>query len=55
VVQNALAHSLPDKVEAVYRRGDLLEKRILLMQVWADFCATVSAAAKATPILGAAA
>lgn len=38
VCEHALAHSLPDKVEAAYRRGDLLEKRILLMQAWADFC-----------------
>lgn len=32
VFEYALAHSLPDKVEAAYRRGDLLEKRIMLMQ-----------------------
>jgi integrase len=38
VCEHALAHSLPDKVEAAYRRGDLLDKRILLMQAWADFC-----------------
>jgi integrase len=38
VCEHALAHSLPDKVEAAYRRGDLLEKRILLMQSWADYC-----------------
>lgn len=41
VCEHALAHSLPDKVEAAYRRGDLLEKRILLMQAWADYCVTV--------------
>lgn len=39
VCEHALAHSLPDKVEAAYRRGDLLEKRVLLMQAWADYCA----------------
>lgn len=39
VCEHALAHSLPDKVEAAYRRGDLLDKRIVLMQAWADFCA----------------
>lgn len=39
VCEHALAHSLPDKVEAAYRRGDLLEKRKLLMQVWSDYCA----------------
>lgn len=39
VCEHALAHSLPDKVEAAYRRGDLLDKRVLLMQAWADYCA----------------
>ena len=38
VCEHALAHSLPDRVEAAYRRGDLIDKRILLMQVWADYC-----------------
>jgi integrase len=38
VVEQALAHSLPDKVEAAYRRGDLIEKRRLLMDSWAKFC-----------------
>jgi integrase len=52
VCEHALAHSLPDKVEAAYRRGDLIEKRILLMQAWSDFCSTVPKAAKVTPIRG---
>lgn len=39
VCEHALAHSLPDRVEAAYRRGDLLEKRVLLMQAWSDYCA----------------
>ena len=47
VCEHALAHSLPDKVEAAYRRGDLLEKRVMLMQAWTDFCETPSAAANA--------
>lgn len=38
VCEHALAHSLPDKVEAAYRRGDLIEKRTMLMQAWADYC-----------------
>jgi integrase len=38
VCEHALAHSLPDRVEAAYRRGHLLEKRVVLMQAWADFC-----------------
>jgi len=38
VVEMALAHAIGDKVEAAYRRGDLLEKRRDLMDGWADFC-----------------
>jgi integrase len=38
VAEAALAHVLPDKTEAAYRRGDALEKRRLMMQSWADFC-----------------
>ena len=43
VCEHALAHSLPDKVEAAYRRGDLIEKRKVLMQVWADYCGALPA------------
>ena len=53
VCEHALAHSLPDKVEAAYRRGDLIEKRIMLMQAWADYCGKVPEAASVTPIRGA--
>ncbi|WP_353056198.1 hypothetical protein [Janthinobacterium sp. JC611] len=45
---------MPDKVEAAYRRGDLLEKRILLMQVWANYCNSVPVVASVTAIHGAA-
>lgn len=38
VCEHALAHRLPDRVEAAYQRGDLLEKRKRLMQAWADYC-----------------
>lgn len=56
VCEHALAHSLPDKVEAAYRRGDLIEKRVLLMQAWADYCTTIQqATAKVKPIRGRAA
>jgi integrase len=37
VCEHALAHSLPDKVEAAYRRGDLLDKRAILMERWAIY------------------
>jgi hypothetical protein len=32
----ALAHTIPNKAEAAYRRGSLLAKRRELMQAWAD-------------------
>jgi len=38
VGETALAHKKKDAVEAAYQRGDFLEKRRDLMQVWADFC-----------------
>jgi hypothetical protein len=34
----ALAHTVSDKVEAAYRRGDLLTKRHRLAADWAKFC-----------------
>jgi integrase len=55
VCEHALAHSLPDKVEAAYRRGDLIQKRTILMEAWADFCAVIPTAANITPIRGKAA
>ena len=39
LVEMALAHAVPDKVEAAYRRGDLFEKRRKLMDAWASYCA----------------
>lgn len=39
VCEMALAHTVGNKVEAAYRRGDLFEKRRRLMADWADFCA----------------
>jgi integrase len=38
VVEMALAHSIGDKVEAAYRRGDLFDKRRTLMNDWARYC-----------------
>jgi hypothetical protein len=35
----ALAHTISDKVEKAYRRGDLLAKRRELMSGWASYCA----------------
>ena len=38
VVEQALAHTIGNAVEAAYRRGDLFEKRRHLMNDWAQFC-----------------
>lgn len=38
VAEMALAHTIQNKVEAAYRRGDLFEKRRLLMREWGKFC-----------------
>ena len=40
VAEAALAHSIPNKVEAAYRRTNFLEKRRALMNDWAEFCMT---------------
>lgn len=38
VIEMALAHKIPNAVEAAYRRGDLLAKRKQLAEAWARFC-----------------
>ena len=40
LAEAALAHVVGDKTEAAYRRGDLFEKRRLLMQAWSTFIAS---------------
>ena len=42
VAEMALAHAVGDRVEAAYRRGDLLQKRVSFMQDWDAFCAKVT-------------
>ena len=42
VCEHALAHKLPDRVEAAYQRGDLLVKRARLMADWAQYCVTLT-------------
>jgi integrase len=50
VAEMALAHTVSDKVEAAYRRGNLLQKRRQLTDAWAKFCATTSSTAGVVPI-----
>lgn len=38
IAEAALAHSVGNKAEQAYRRGDALEKRRALMEDWARFC-----------------
>jgi integrase len=40
IVEMALGHAVSDKVEAAYRRSDLLEQRRRLMRDWERHCAT---------------
>jgi integrase len=50
VAEMALAHTVSDKVEAAYRRGDLFQKRRQLAEAWAKFCNTAPAAGQVVPI-----
>lgn len=50
VCEMALAHTIGDKVEAAYRRGDLFDKRRMLMGQWAQFCTLATTRATVTPI-----
>ena len=38
MAEMALAHSVGTKVEAAYRRGDMLDRRRDMMTAWADYC-----------------
>jgi integrase len=54
VCEMALAHTIGNKAEAAYRRGDLFEKRRRLMADWATYCAEgQTAESDVVPIRGA--
>ena len=50
VAEKALAHAISDKVEAAYRRGELVEKRRRMMADWAAFCAKVETKGQVIPM-----
>jgi integrase len=51
VAEAALAHSVGDKSEQAYRRGDALSKRRKLMHAWAAYCSkTAPIGATITPL-----
>jgi len=41
MVEMALAHTVGNKVEAAYRRGDMFERRRRLMEDWSTHCTTL--------------
>jgi integrase len=51
VVEMALAHTIENKVEAAYRRGDLFEKRRQLMEAWARLCSGTGTAVQIVPLM----
>ena len=53
VQEMALAHTIENKTEKAYRRGDLFEKRRRLMAEWANYCAKKQqGGAEVVPIQG---
>jgi len=51
ISEAALAHAIDSKVEAAYRRSDMLEKRKRLMSAWGDYCGyEVNNGSKVVPI-----
>lgn len=44
LAEASLAHSLRDKTEAAYQRGDMLDRRRRLMDAWDQYCRTDRAA-----------
>ena len=50
VAEMALAHKIPNAVEAAYRRGDLFEKRRKLMEAWAQYCGRNVTSAEVVPL-----
>jgi integrase len=49
VAEKALSHAVGNAVEAAYRRGDLFDRRVKLMEAWGSYCVGRSGA-KVTPI-----
>jgi integrase len=50
VAEMALAHTIKNKVEAAYRRGDLFEKRRKMMQEWGEYLYTPNSGVEITPM-----
>ena len=44
IAEAALAHTIRDKAQAAYERGDKLAKRRKMMEAWAAYCGRAAAA-----------
>lgn len=53
MAETALAHKVSNAVEAAYRRGDMVEKRRLMMTAWSDFLAGRAAGGNIVQFAGA--
>jgi integrase len=42
LIETAMSHKIPDRVEAAYRRSSALEKRRKLMDAWARYCSSAT-------------
>jgi integrase len=49
----ALAHAIPNKAEAAHRRGDLLQRRRVMMEAWARYCEGETAGSNIVPMVAA--
>ena len=52
LAEMALAHAVGDKVEAAYRRGDMLERRVKMMAEWAGFLSKPESTGKVVEMQG---
>ena len=50
VVEQSLAHTIPDATVRAYKRTDLFERRRQLMDQWAAYCAKPFAAGDVVPM-----
>ncbi|MEY2951938.1 MAG: hypothetical protein RLZZ401_25 [Pseudomonadota bacterium] len=52
LAEKALAHVVESAVEAAYQRGDMLERRRVMMEAWSNFVATTPVAGATVTALG---
>jgi integrase len=50
LAEKALAHTVGDETERAYQRGDLLAKRVKLMDAWGSFASTAPRKGEVVPL-----